>query len=185
MRKIATALTLAIIGTAPAVADYNPFMGKYENQVAFNVGYGLDSGIIVPVPARFVPFFLFHGQYSQPTTFFGLPARQSLNVAQTVGFGSKYGWQWDRYSIPIGILSADVALLYGKKWYFAVGGGAGLQAQQNERLGAKLLFKFQLTGGFHLTDRVGLEIFMKHFSNANTAANHSYAFYGMGMTYNF
>lgn len=175
-----------MLATSNAMADFNPFMGKNENQVAFNFGYGVDSGIIVPPPARFVPFFIFHGQYSQPTTFFKVPARQSLNVAQTVGMGKKYGWKWDKFSIPIAFLSEDVSLLYGNRWYTGVGAGVGLQAQQNERLGAKLLFQFKLSAGYRITERFGTEFFVQHFSNANTAhANHSYAFYGLGMNYSF
>lgn len=125
-------------------------------------------------------------QYSQPTTFFRIPARQSLNIGQTIGFGSKYGWRWDQYSIPMVFISEDIVIFSGKKWYYANGAGVGLQAQQNERLGAKLLFQFKMIGGYKLNDRTNIELFMQHFSNANTAReNYSYAFYGLGVTYNF
>ena len=186
MQKFLTAISILAITTTAAVADFNPFMGNYENQEAFNFGYGIDSGIIVPPPARFVPFFFLHAMYSQPTTFFTLPARQSLNGGQTLGFGTKYGWKWDKYTIPLVFLSEDVALLYGRRWYTSVGAGMGLQAQQNERLGAKLLFQFKLAAGVRITESINIECFMQHFSNANTAhENHSYAFYGIGMAYNF
>ncbi len=83
-------------------------------------------------------------------------------------------------------LSEDVAFGCYENWYFAAGAGMGLQAQQNERLGAKLLFQFKLTAGYHINDRTSVEGFVQHFSNANTAdANYSYAFYGFGITYNF
>ena len=43
-----------------------------------------------------------------------------------------------------------------------------------------------MIGGYKLNDRTNIELFMQHFSNANTAkANYSYAFYGLGITYNF
>ena len=62
----------------------------------------------------------------------------------------------------------------------------GMQAQQNERLGAKLLFQFKLVGGYHINNNWALELFMHHFSNGNTAPeNYSYAFYGLGVTYSF
>ncbi|MBO4683347.1 MAG: acyloxyacyl hydrolase [Alphaproteobacteria bacterium] len=167
-------------------AEWNPFMGFYQNQIALNIGQGVNSGFIIPPPSQIVPFYLIHMQYSIPATFFGLPARQSINVAQTIGMGARYGWQWDKFTIPMGFLSEDIALVEYEKFYFAGGAGAGLQAQQNKRLGAKLLFMFKLTAGWHLDEHWGLEVFMHHFSNANTAPeNYSYAFYGIGTTYQF
>ena len=186
MKKLAILAFFIGISCSAFGAEPNTFTGNYQNQIGFNLGQGIDSGIIVPLPLRPVPFYLVHLQYSQPTTFFRLPARQSLNLGQTIGTGKKYGWNWDKYTIPMFFITEDIALATFKWGYFAAGMGVGLQAQQNERLGAKLLFQFKLTGGVHLTDKWGLEIFMKHFSNANTAPeNYSYAFYGMGVTYNF
>lgn len=178
--------TFFSLSSAFAAGDKNTFTGHYKNQIAFNLGQGINSGFIVPPPTQFVPFYLLGLQYSQPTTFFGLPARQTLGVNQTIGFGSKYGWHWRDYTIPMVMLSGDVRLSEYKDIYVAAGAGVGLQAQQNERLGAKLLFQFKIIGGWHINDKWALEIFMHHFSNANTAPeNYSYAFYGMGVTYNF
>lgn len=161
-------------------------MGYYKNQIALNLGQGVNSGFIVPPPTQLVPFYLIHMQYSIPATFFGLAARQSINVAQTIGMGTRYGWQWDKFTIPMAFLSEDIAIAKYKNFYFAGGAGMGLQAQQNARLGAKLLFMFKLTAGWRLDEHWGLEVFMHHFSNANTArANYSYAFYGIGTTYSF
>lgn len=185
MKKIALSFC-ALVLTIPAYADTNPFMGEYENQIAFNIGQGVNSGFLIPPPTQLVPFYILNVQYSQPTTFFKLPARQSINIAQTLGFGEKYGWQWDKYTIPMIYLSEDIALFYGCDWYFSAGAGVGLQAQQNERLGAKLLFQFKLIGGYKINDQTSVELFIQHFSNANTAEeNNSYAFYGIGMTYSF
>lgn len=185
MKKIAVSF-LAILTTFSAYSETNPFMGKYQNQFAFHLGQGVNSGIIIPPPTQFVPFYLFHFQYSQPTTFFSLPARQSINVAQTLGLGDRYGWHWKDYTIPMIFLSEDIALFYNKDFYFSTGIGVGLQAQQNKRLGAKLLFQFKLIGGYHINETTSVELFIQHFSNANTATeNYSYAFYGIGVTYNF
>ncbi len=185
MKKIAFYI-IALLGMAPAMA-YNPFMGDNQNQIAINIGQGVNSGFLIPPPSQFVPFYMLPNiQYSQPTTFFKLPARQSLNFGQTVGMGHAYGWDWTDFSIPIAWASGDVALLYGKNWYYATGVGVGFQAQQNDRLGAKLLFQFKITGGYRFNDNWGMEIFVQHFSNGNTAEeNNSYAFYGLGMTYSF
>ena len=187
MKKIAIAFILSVFCiTANAATGVNPFFGDARNQVALNIGQGVDSGIIVPPPFRLVPFYFLHLQYSQPTTFFRLHARQSLNFGQTLGFGEKYHWHWNKFTIPMVFLSEDVALFHGQRWYTSAGIGAGMQAQQNERLGAKLLFQFKLAAGWRFTERCGTEIFVQHFSNGNTAKqNHSYAFYGLGMTYSF
>ena len=169
-----------------AHAKTNPFMGDAQNQVAFYVSQGVNGGFLVPPPTQWVPFSFFHAQYSQPATFFRMQARQSLNVGQTVGMGKAYGWNWTKFTIPLVYLSEDVALLHGRRWYTSAGAGMGLQAQQNERLGAKLLFQFKIAAGWRMTDHFTGEVFVQHFSNANTAdQNNSYGFYGLGLAYSF
>ena len=164
----------------------NPFMGKYQNQIAFGIGQGFDTGIIVPPPVRPVPFYIGTVQYSQPTTFFRIPARRSINISETLGLGSKYGWDWPDYTIPIAYVTEDIALFRWHRLYGGAGAGVGLQAKQNKRLGAKLVFQFKITFGYNFSKEWGMELFIQHFSNANTAEdNHSYAFYGLGATYNF
>ena len=188
MKKAVSVLVLlATTGVANAETTWNPFFGTAENQIAVNIGQGVNSGFLVPPPSQFVPFYMLPNiQYSQPTTFFKLPARQSLNFGQTVGMGKAYHWDWTHFSIPMAWASGDVALLYGCDWYIGPGVGVGFQAQQNDRLGAKLVFQFKISGGYHFTEKWGGEIFVQHFSNGNTAEeNHSYAFYGLGMTYSF
>lgn len=186
MKRIFLILYIFLFGPATYAAEWNPFMGYYKNQIALNIGQGINSGFIIPPPTQLVPFYLVHMQYSIPSTFFGLPARQSINIAQTIGTGTRYGWQWDKFTIPMAFLSEDIALVKYCDFYFSAGAGVGLQAQQNERLGAKLLFMFKMTAGWHLDEHWTIEIFMHHFSNANTArANYSYAFYGLGLAYNF
>lgn len=189
MKRIVSVLVLL---ATPCVAHAetatkNPFFGTAQNQIAINLGQGVNSGFLVPPPSQFVPFYMLPNiQYSQPITFFRLPTRQSLNFGQTVGMGHAYGWEWNHYSIPMLWGSGDVALLYGDDWYFATGAGFGFQIHENERLGAKLVFQFKVTAGYHFTEKWGGEIFVQHFSNGNTAEeNHSYAFYGMGLTYSF
>ena len=179
------ATAFAASGVAHADAR-NPFTGENRNQIALYLSQGVNGGFLIPPPTQWVPFSFVQAQYSQPTTFFRIPARQSINVGQTIGMGKAYGWNWTKFTIPMIFLSEDAALLHGKHWYFSTGAGMGLQAQQNERLGAKLLFQFKIAGGLHMTKHLSGEIFIQHFSNANTAReNHSYGFYGLGMSYSF
>lgn len=186
MRKIIALLLISMFPFGVYAENNNPFMGKAQNQLAFYLGQGFDNGYIIPLPYHIVPFYIGQVKYSQPATFFRMPARMSLNLAETLGLGKKYGWNWTDFTIPIIFISGDTALLHGQNWYTGVGSGVGLQAQQNDRLGAKLLFEFRLFYGYRFNEKWGVEIYAQHFSNANTAdENHSYAFYGLGMTYNF
>ena len=84
MKKIAISFFTLIFATSAALADTNPFMGEHNHQIALNVGAGVNSGFIVPPPTQFVPFVFLHFQYSQPTTFFKVPARQSINIGKTL-----------------------------------------------------------------------------------------------------
>ena len=176
----------------PAMADLNilhgpnPFMGDYQNQISFGIGQGFDTGIILPPPIRPVPFYIATLQYSQPTSFFRIPARRSINFSQTIGLGHKNGWDWADFTIPILYLSEDIAIFRYNKLYMGVGAGFGLQAEENARLGSKLLFQFKMTFGYNFNDKWAMELFIQHFSNADTAEeNNSYAFYGLNITRNF
>ena len=163
----------------------NPFFGEYQNQIALNLGQGFDRGWIVAPPFRIVPYYTANFQYSQPATFFRLPARQSLNVSMNVGLDKGYEWDWRDFSIPIGFWSGDAALLYGKKWYSGAGAGMGFQAQENDRIDSKLIFQFKLFAGYKISERYNMELFMQHFSNGSVNANNSYLFWGLGMVYSF
>lgn len=166
--------------------EYNPFLGTYQNQISFGLGQGFDTGWILPPPIRPVPFYIGTVSYTQPTSFFRVPARRSINISQTVGLHEKYGWDWPSYTIPMIYLTEDIALFRVNRVYGGMGAGVGLQAKENERLGAKLIFQFKVSLGYNFNKKWAGEFFIQHFSNANTAEdNHSYAFYGLGVTYNY
>ena len=191
MKKFFAILPVVLL-SAPAIADpcllpeKNPFLGTYQNQIAFGFGQGFDTGILLPPPVRPVPFYIATFQYSQPTTFFRVPARRSLNISGTIGLHEKNGWEWQDYSIPMIYFTEDIALFRYENVYAGLGAGAGLQAKQNARIGSKLIFEFKLTFGYSFNENWAAEFFIQHFSNANTAdENNSYAFYGLGFTYNY
>lgn len=188
MKKIICALLTVIcaLPTVSAAADRNPFFGALEHQIALNAGWGVNAGYIVPPPTQFVPYTTFQAQYSIPATFFGMPARQSLNAIMNVGYDDKYGWDWMDFTIPIVMLSGDFSPFYGERWYTGIGAGMGFQAQQNHRISSKLVFEFKVLFGYKITERWGAEIFVQHMSNGNTAPeNNSYGFYGLGVNYSF
>lgn len=190
MWRASPVLIILCVAAMPACAETgknstNPFFGKSQNQVALNIGQGFDYGWLVAPPLRPVPYYTAHFQYSQPATFFKIPARQSLNASMNLGLAKDNGWDWRDFSVPIIYWSGDAALLYGKKWYSGAGIGGGFQMDENERIGSKLLFQFKLFAGYKITERYTAELFMQHFSNGATAENNSYLFWGLGMTYNF
>ena len=179
-------LTVLIFSTTQAIGNQDPFFSGYTQQITFNIGAGVNSGFLIPPPSQFVPYTTFQVQYSQPTTFFSLPARQSISAVINVGYGQKYGWHWEDFSIPIITFGIDTTPIYGQDWYTFIGIGVGMQAQQNARIGSKLLFSFKAGYGYRLSDCTSLELFMQHMSNGNTAPeNNSYAFYGIGLSYSF
>ena len=191
MKKL-YAIFLSLFLSIPAFAEScilpekNPFMGDYQQQMAFGIGQGFDTGWLLPPPVKPVPFYIGTFTYSQPTTFFRVPARRSINISETLGLGSKNGWDWQDYTIPMIYVTEDIALFRYHRIYAGLGAGVGLQAQENERLGAKLLFQFKATFGYNFNKRWATELFIQHFSNANTAEeNNSYAFYGLSVTYNY
>ena len=191
MKKIIAFLLLLILPNISWARDYvlpdrNPFMGTYQEQIAFGIGQGFDTGILLPPPVKPVPFYIGTLQYSQPTSFFRIPARRSINISMTLGLDEARGWKWQDYTIPIAYITEDIALFRYKRLYAGLGAGVGLQAEENDRIGSKLIFQFKVTFGCNISRRWAMEFFIQHFSNANTAdENNSYAFYGLGATYNF
>ena len=191
MKKIGIILLSLLLPNLALARDYvlpdrNPFMGTYQEQFAFGIGQGFDTGILLPPPIKPVPFYIGTIQYSQPTSFFRIPARRSINISMTLGLGEARGWKWQDYTIPMAYLTEDIALFRYKRLYAGVGAGVGLQAEENDRIGSKLIFQFKVTFGYNFSNQWAMELFIQHFSNANTAdENNSYAFYGLGATYNF
>ena len=87
---------------------------------------------------------------------------------------------------PIAYITKDIAFLYNDKWHFGAGPGIGFQLNENDRIGSRLLFTFNIFLGYRFTEKFGMEIYTRHFSNGSTTPNnYSYGFYGLGATYNF
>ena len=182
---------------APVFAGSNPFFGEKQNQLSLTIGQGFDSGELIAVKhlRHIAPYYMFNVQYSQPTTFFRLPARQSINAVKTVGLhdknydgGCRHGidCKWTEYGAEIFMLSGDVSLYNTSRWYFGTGMGAAVQGKQNKRLDTKFLLGFRLFAGYKLNENWNLELVMQHFSNGDTGEeNNVYDFWGISTAYNF
>ncbi|MBN1281805.1 MAG: acyloxyacyl hydrolase [Alphaproteobacteria bacterium] len=195
MYKSIVPFIAAFLFALPAFADENPFFNDNRNQIMFNLGQGVNSFGLISMPDNPVPFNMIQIQYSQPTEFFRMPARKSLNFIQTIGYGKKYQytdytktfeWNWSDYTIQIALLSEDIILYNTNKFYFGTGLSIGVQGQENERIGTKLLSGFKLFTGYKISKKFNCELFMQHFSNGSTdPQNYSYNFWGLGFGYNF
>ena len=195
MKKTLSLIFLLTVFTLPTVAAENPFFGDAQNQIMVNIGQGVNYYSLISFPSDFVPFNMIHLQYSQPTEFFRLPARRSINAIQTIGYGKKYQytdyeetfeWNWTDYTIQIAMLSEDFILYNTDKFYFGSGLSIGVQGQENERLGTKFLTGFKLFAGYKISEKFNTELFMQHISNGSTdPQNYSYNFWGLGLAYNF
>ncbi len=182
---------------APAIAADNPFFGEKQNQFSLTIGQGFDSGELIALKhlKYIAPYYMFNLQYSQPTTFFRLPARQSINLIKTVGLHEKDynnkcrydGYcDWPEYSAEIFMLSQDVSLYNSSRWYVGTGMGVAIQGKQNERLNTKFLLGFRLFAGYRMTESWNLELVMQHFSNGDTGEeNNVYDFWGLSAAYSF
>ncbi|MCL2412698.1 MAG: acyloxyacyl hydrolase [Bacteroidales bacterium] len=136
-----------------------------------------------------IPFNMLHIQYSQPMRFFRLPARKSLNIAQTLGWGEKFTnpytgryWDWREMNRFIAFLSTDVVLAYSNRFFAGIGVGTGVQHYPTQRINSMFLIGVKWFGGFKINDNWHLELFLQHFSNARTERpNLSYNFWGLGL----
>jgi hypothetical protein len=178
-----------------AYAETNPIFGNARNQVMLNLGQGVNGMGLIAEPDRPVPFNMVQLAYSQPTTFFRIPGRQTFSVIQTIGYGTKYEytdyngtieWNWGEYATQIAMLSGDISLYDTKNWYFGVGMGGAMQGKQNKRENTKFLLGYKLFAGYRMTENWNAELFMQHFSNGDTGErNYVYNFFGLGLGYSF
>lgn len=182
---------------APVFASDNPFFGEKQNQLSLTIGQGFDSGELIAFKHlnHVAPYYMVNLQYSQPTTFFRLPGRQSINAIKTFGIrnknydgGCRYAGEceWREYGSEIFMLSGDVSLYNTTKWYFGTGMGVAIQGRENQRLNTKFLLGFRLFAGYKLNEKWNLELVMQHFSNGDTGEeNNVYDFWGLSAAYNF
>ena len=201
MKKFIIPLSI-ILAPAAAIAEFYPadtnsFFGKAQNQIMLSLGRGFDSGelIIFEHINKPAPFYMASLTYSQPGTFFRLPARQSINLIKTQGFsnGNYNGkcvfngkCQWHDYSNEIFMLSEDVALFWTNRWYAGAGMGAAMAGKQTERENTKFLLGYKLFVGYRFTESWNAEFFMQHFSNGDTGEeNNVYDFFGLAAAFNF
>ncbi|MCL2737504.1 MAG: acyloxyacyl hydrolase [Alphaproteobacteria bacterium] len=186
MKKLILVPVFMLCGFAAAADFAPPMFGGHRNQIAINVGQGTDATWLLPLPGRRAWFAMYEFRYSQPNSFFRLPGRQNLNIAYIHGWRDDDNWAWTDVTVPLFYWSQDAVLYSTRNWYHGGGMGVGMQLQENDRIGTKLIFAFKLFSGYRLSDTWNMELFMQHFSNGSTSdANYSYNFFGVGFVRNF
>lgn len=208
MKKVIVGLFFMF--SSPAAAEFhffagmdrvgNPLFGDKESQIMINLGQGVNQLSLIAAPDMPVPFGMIGFQYSQPVSFFRLPARMSINAIQTVGWGQKYQydgyvddgtiqtfiWDWTKYQTQLAMLSVDCLIAWTSRWYFGSGLAIGVQGKENMRIGTKFLTGFKIFAGYAVAENWRIEMFMQHYSNGSTdLQNYSYNFIGIGAGYNF
>lgn len=185
MKRIVFFIFLITI-PAIAVARDNPMFGQgTENSFSFYTAQGTGSGtlfkIIAPNLWEINRMTIGMLQYSQPTTVFRLPGRQSLHLVQNVAYGSETGLSFG----AIGI-SWDAALLDWDGYYTGLGIGPYMRDSRDRWVESRLVAGIKFFIGKRISNRWNIEFFTLHFSNGNlTNKNEGFNFAGFSVGYSF
>ena len=169
-----------------AFARENPMFGNgYENSITFYTAQGTGSGtlfkLIEPDLWKINNMTVFMLQYSQPTTIFRLPGRQSLHAMQNIAYGSNTGLSFGALGI-----SWDASFFDWAGYYTGFGLGPYLRDSRDRWVESRLVFGVKFFVGKRLSDRWSAEFFTIHFSNGNfTEKNEGFNFAGFSIGYSF
>lgn len=192
MRFINTSLVLLSTVTAlPVVAEesvFNPMFGSKQNQIMLHSGMSFRSN-------GFEKLFHASLSYSQPDTFFRLPARNNIEAGVIRGEDWEEGestkyfkneLNLSQYDTTILGLSKDVAVLSGTNSYLTVGLGAYIKNQTSNRIGSKFTFGQRIGVGYRFDSGLNIELFARHFSNGSlTQENSGQNFAGLSTGFSF
>ena len=145
-----------------------------EHQISVHGGVSLRS--------KLENLYLFEIQYSQANTFFGLDARQNIELITARGFGDARKYSQD---IILGI-SEDAIIFHTDRLYLGAQLGAYIKSQTTDRISSKFTFGQKLFIGIKFLKNSAIELFVRHFSNGTlTEQNSGQNFMGLSYTINF
>ena len=189
MKKIFFAFLTFFFFIITVKAAENTMFGSAENQIAFYGAVGTGGSKLdhlFGVQWEIVPFTYWAVQYSQPITFFRLPARQTFSLGTTVGLGEYDGEDWRKYSWPMFSITMDIAPITIGKFYMGIGVGPAIKSKSDARQDSKFVFDTKAFIGYRFTDSFGAEFRTEHFSNGSlTPINKAYNFAGLAVFMNF
>ncbi|MDE1464868.1 acyloxyacyl hydrolase [Spartinivicinus poritis] len=174
--------------TIADTASNNPMFGDKKSQVMLHGGMSFRS-------KGFEKLYFGGISYSQPDTFFRLPARNNLELGVFRGKNSKNDptnksfkddVDLSQYDLNMFGISKDVALLSGTNAYLTLGLGAYIKDNDTNRIGSKFTFGERLAVGYRFNNGVVLELYARHFSNGSlTKENSGQNFAGLSAGYTF
>ncbi|MBU2705635.1 acyloxyacyl hydrolase [Zooshikella marina] len=154
--------------------EMNPMFGDNSNQLAIHGGESFRSD-------GFEKLHFGAISYSQPDTFFRLPARNNIEVGAYKGDGSLAEFDVNFFGF-----SKDVALLSGTNSYLTLGLGAYIKDKKTDRISSKFTFGEKLAVGYRFDNGINVELFARHFSNGGlTEKNSGQNFAGLTVGYSF
>lgn len=165
---------------------HNPMFRKNDiNSIGIYIGQGTGSGTLLklfkPDIWDISPMTMAMLQYSQPTTFFRLPARQNLHFIQNTAINSAAGLSFSALGI-----SLDASLFNWNGFYTGFGIGIYMRDNRDRWVESRLVFGEKFFIGKNISDRTRAEIFTQHFSNGNfTQTNEGFNFAGLSVIYSF
>ena len=154
--------------------DTNILFGDAKHQISVHGGVSLRH--------QFENLYMFEIQYSQANTFFGLDARQNLELITARGFGNAQKYSQD---IILGI-SEDAIVFHTQRFYIGATLGAYIKSQKTDRISSKFTFGQKFFIGLKFLQNSAVELYVRHFSNGSlTELNSGQNFMGLSYTINF
>ena len=162
-----------------------------RNQLTISAGQSVRSG--------FATENLYMGSiaYSQPSTFFRIPAKMNMEVIYLAGKDAsddkKVGddlyprdLKLSDYDMGMIGISQDIQLFNLNGFYSSLGLGGYLKSESTDRISSKFTFGEKVTVGYQFNSTVNLELYARHFSNGTlTDKNAGQNFYGLSLGYSF
>lgn len=172
-------------GTALADLDNPMFAPNAQNAIALYGAQGTGPGtlfkLVDPFLWEFEPMTMAMLQYSQPMTFFRLPARMNFNLVQNVAYGDDHELAF----FAIGV-SWDVVLVHWRGLYIGLGVGPYMRDSRDDYVNSRLVFGERFFIGKNIGDAWRIELFTQHFSNGDfTDINRGFNFFGLAVSYSF
>ncbi|HNY25672.1 MAG TPA: acyloxyacyl hydrolase [Alphaproteobacteria bacterium] len=186
MNRLIFSLFFIIIPLVALADDVNPMFGKdNKNSINLYISQGTGSGtlfkLIAPNFWEFNSMNNFMLQYSQPSTIFRLPGRQSLHWVQNVAYRSDTGLSFGALGI-----SWDASFFNWDGYYLGGGLGPYMRDSRDRWVESRLVFGLKFFIGKRLSDHWNAEFYTLHFSNGNfTQKNEGFNFAGFSIGYDF
>jgi len=158
-------------------ASNNAIFGEFQNQILISSGQSIRSGFEVE------DLFTASAAYSQPSDFFRIPGRITLEAGRFEGRDKVDNFS--QYDLNFLGISQDFQIFSIGGLYSTLGLGGYIKSETTNRISSKFTFGQKFAIGYNFGS-VSLETYIRHFSNGTlTEYNSGQNFYGLSLGYNF